>query len=184
MEKWKDAEGLKGIVKVSDQGRLWNVRKNKEIIPYDNGNRYKRFSIRVDGKDRRLYVHRVVAKAFIPNPHNLKEVNHIDCNPGNNKVSNLEWVSSSGNTQHAMKVGRFAPWGNAPKPIFATNGESCMYFETISQAERYFNSRHIVQVLKGQRKTVRGWTFRYMKGGDRDADRPWETERKAGSLPA
>lgn len=57
------------------------------------------------GKCRRLTIHRLVAKAFIPNPDNLTQVNHIDGNKENNYVGNLEWVSQARNIQHAFETG-------------------------------------------------------------------------------
>lgn len=57
--------------------------------------------------DKRLdkYVHRLVASHFIPNPHNKKVVNHIDCDRSNNHIDNLEWVTTKENLAHAMTVG-------------------------------------------------------------------------------
>jgi hypothetical protein len=57
------------------------------------------------GKCRRLTIHRLVAKAFIPNPNNYTQVNHIDGNKENNCIWNLEWVSQARNIQHAFETG-------------------------------------------------------------------------------
>jgi len=82
-------------------------RKGKELKPGAGGaNRaYLKAYFSVEGKQTSEYVHRLVAKAFIPNPDNLPEVNHIDGDPFNNNVSNLEWCTHSDNIQHAYDTG-------------------------------------------------------------------------------
>lgn len=67
-----------------------------------NTNRYKQVVIfNKDGTQSRWYVHRLVATYFIPNPENKPQVNHIDGNKHNNNCSNLEWVTSKENANHA-----------------------------------------------------------------------------------
>lgn len=60
---------------------------------------------RVFVNHKKIFVHRLVAEVFIPNPHNLPVVNHIDGNKQNNHVSNLEWVSVGENQSHAYRIG-------------------------------------------------------------------------------
>jgi len=71
-------------------------------------NTTEKYDIKVDltdktGKTRSMLLHRLMATAFIPNPENKSEVNHIDGNPSNNSVENLEWVTKAENTAHAVE---------------------------------------------------------------------------------
>lgn len=166
MEKWKAVEGYEGLYEISDNGNVRNVVTNKVLSQRGNGNGYIRIELWKDGKGCKFYVHRLVANAFIDNPNGKPEVNHIDGNRGNNKVDNLEWVTSSENTRHAIRNRQLIAWNNEPKAIVATsikNGET-ITFETISQAERELGTRHIVDVLKGRRKQAKGYVFEYRKG--------------------
>lgn len=169
MEIWKDVKGYEGLYSVSNKGRVKSHIKNRILSPQDNGVGYFKV-ILVGGK--RAYIHRLVADAFLPNPHNRTEVNHKDSNPSNNSVENLEWVSSSENSKHAVYKGSLCAWGNRAKPIEATSTENgkVLRFATISEAEKALGSRHITDVLKGKRHMCKGYTFRYIEGGDACAD--------------
>lgn len=95
----KIIENSKGY-RVSEDGRVFN-NQNKEM-KLDSSARYLRVQlICQDGTVKKESVHRLVAKAFIPNPENKPDVNHIDGNKLNNHVSNLEWVTKSENMVHA-----------------------------------------------------------------------------------
>ena len=74
-------------------------------------------------KVKHIGVHRLVALAFIPNPNNYKEVNHIDNNPQNNTVSNLEWCSRLQNEQHKWKTNYEVAYRGAMKGINKMNGK-------------------------------------------------------------
>ena len=74
-------------------------------------------SVGIDGS--RNYVHRLVAKYFIPNPNNLPCVNHKDGNKQNNRVDNLEWCTHSENTLHSFRTGlqKTNRWGKVRKYV-------------------------------------------------------------------
>lgn len=96
MELWKEIDNYSNYM-VSNYGRIMNT-KTGSILKGDK-QRYHRVQL---GKGNpKLSVHRLVADAFIPNPNNLPEVNHIDENKLNNYVGNLEWVTSAQNKQHS-----------------------------------------------------------------------------------
>lgn len=85
-----------GIAKENVNGR--RIMKRKTCL---SKNGYVYVTLKANGKNRNVTVHRIVAEAFIPNPNDLPEVNHIDGNKSNNSVWNLEWCSKSQNLKHA-----------------------------------------------------------------------------------
>lgn len=97
-EYWKDLNIEGGWYQISNLGRM---RKNTLVHPFVDKKGYHRVYIR-----RKCYsIHRLVAESFIPNPDNKEQVNHIDSNPRNNKVENLEWVTPSENILHSYYQG-------------------------------------------------------------------------------
>ena len=109
-ELWKSLEEYKGI-RVSSIGRIWKAanKSRKERIltefPKDRDG-YCRVSVqKLDGTWTSQPVHRLVAKAFIPNPDNKQAVNHIDGNRQNNRIENLEWVTPKENVIHSVRFG-------------------------------------------------------------------------------
>ena len=102
---------------ISDLGNVYcnlgkgNRNKNKtiplyKINPRITHNGYLRIYARQNstGKRKDLYIHRLVAKYFIPNPNNKKYVNHKNCIRSDNRVGNLEWVTAKENTDYTLKV--------------------------------------------------------------------------------
>lgn len=125
VERWKDIVGFVGIYQVSDLGRVRSLDRVATRGKVKQPLRGKILSTKVscnrkqpyltvvlcrNGRESTAYVHRLVARAFIPNPCRLREVNHKDTDKLNCKVGNLEWSSSSDNKKHAVANGvKFNP---------------------------------------------------------------------------
>ena len=117
-EGWRDIAGYEGLYQVSNLGRIKSLSK---VIMYRNGcarrypetilkdmkvgNGYRCVVLYINHIGRQMYVHRLVANAFIPNPLGLRDVNHIDGCKTNNNCKNLEWCTRSHNIKHAYELG-------------------------------------------------------------------------------
>ena len=178
-EIWKDVVGYEGLYQVSNLGRIKSKyrvitihekrgikeRPQKEIyvIPTKDKKGYYRTSMCVGNKHICPLVHRVVAQAFIPNPYNKKEINHIDGNKENNKVDNLEWVTHLENMQHASKNG-LMPKKLRARPVYKIkDGKILKRYISICEASRQekIHRASISSVARGKQKTCGGYEWRY-----------------------
>jgi hypothetical protein len=128
MEARKTIRGYEGLYEVSNTGNVYSLARVVGRIVHRYGKRYKsNFGVGEvelagtmvgkkrdypavtlygkEGRRKTITRHRLVALAFIPNPHNYKEVNHKDGDKENNNVSNLEWCTKSYNCKHAFDAG-------------------------------------------------------------------------------
>ena len=107
--KWKDIPNYIGLYSVSNLGEVKSLRFNRLLKPSPhNGTGYLRVSLTKEGVTKVFYVHRLVAEAFLPYENRL-EVNHIDGDKNNNRLSNLEWVTHHENVLHSHRNGLNKP---------------------------------------------------------------------------
>jgi hypothetical protein len=107
-EEWKDIDGFNGLYQVSTFGNIRsnsNQVKGKNMKPVTVGG-YLRVKLCKGDSKKPFFIHRIVANAFISNPDGNPQVNHIDLDKTNNRVSNLEWCTPSHNIRHSYANGR------------------------------------------------------------------------------
>lgn len=157
-EIWKPIEGFETAYHISNLGRVKRVahvdvytRKDSnkkvnryvadKIIKTRESEEYYEINLRYQNKSEFRRVHRMVATAFLPNPDNLPEVNHINGNKHDNRVENLEWCTSRENVQHSIKTGL----RKSRKHVDGTRKqircvETGQVFNTAKEAAAYFHT--------------------------------------------
>ena len=146
MEIWKDIENFEGLYQISNLGRVKSANRVVHVEDPKNHRKYdKHFpecikttnldtkgyvmvTLKKNGKTSRYRIHRLVANAFIPNPNNLPQVNHIDENKENNCVDNLEWCTNEYNIKYGTRISRIS---NKRKGISTHNSIKVKVFSTV-----------------------------------------------------
>lgn len=141
-----------------------SVSRFGKILKTSLSSGYPKVTLKQNGLVKHYRIHRLLAEHFLPNPSNLKEVNHKDGNRQNFSLDNLEWCTRSENENHAAKfLGKKykppSPESNF-KPVVRSDGVS---YKSVTEAAR-MNSRtvsSISMVLSGHNKTCNGFKFSY-----------------------
>lgn len=180
-ENWKPVVGYEALYEVSNLGNIRNTaywtryhkifkrkepREVKQETTYDG---YKRVHLSNKGELKGHAVHRLVAFAFIPNPNNLPQINHIDENPANNNVSNLQWCTGKENCNHGLHRQRIVEFQtNNPKrsvPVlqYDMKGNFIKEFPSTKEVERQLGirSEQISRVCKGKNHHAGGFKWKY-----------------------
>ena len=156
-EIWKPVVGFGGYYEVSNLGRVrsldgkkwngkvWCIKKGRILKLSRCTNDYLFVILSINNKKKQVLIHRLVAEAFIPNPENLPQVNHINENKTDNRVENLEWVTCkqnleySGNIEKMIKASKLK---SRPVVQYTLGGKFVADFESIMEAERVTGIRH------------------------------------------
>jgi hypothetical protein len=190
-EQWKPVLGFEDSYMVSNLGRIKSMYRQSRKPGLKNNpsvmlrpkimkqniqpTGYRIVQLSKSGRVKGLPVHRIIAMAFIPNPDNKPFINHIDANPSNNDLSNLEWCTQSENIQHAYNIGTKVPPSGGPKkfgkdnhvsrPVlqYSLSGEFIREWECVSQIQttHNFNRPNICKCCKGKINSAYGFVWKY-----------------------
>ena len=171
---------------ISTHGRVWSCKTNRFIKPVKSDvTGYLVVSMSYHGGCKNVFVHRLVAEMFIPNPYDLPVVRHLDGDPTNNVVWNLAWGTAKDNYEDSVRHGTARLFSDEDsekgcavtrRPVIAiseSNG-SQIWFPSQHDAARELNliQAHISECVKGHRKHTGGYSFVRAEGGDANADCP------------
>jgi hypothetical protein len=177
-EIWCEIKDFEGLYQVSNMGRVKSLKREvlgkmnstriifeKLLSDRDNGKGYRVLELYKDSKRYFKKVHRLVAEAFIPNPENKPEVNHIDTDKTNNCVTNLEWVTGKENSKHIYDAGK-KPMPNLNKKVYQLDeyGNIIATYDSAKEAAIAVGgskSEQVACVARGDKKSFKGTYWKY-----------------------
>lgn len=190
--RWKKygkiLSGYEGYYQISNKGKVKSlsrlikaknnfVTKERILKNQDNSRGYLRVELKVDNKKQKFFIHRLVAEHFIDKPEGCNVVNHLDCNPHNNNVENLEWTTLKGNTRYMQKLGRDKRTFTWIKKLTKTqrkvngkkvqgisiNGTKILNYEAVNEVKiDGFQPSCVSCCCNGKRLTHKGYVWRFI----------------------
>ena len=151
--KWKKIEGYEKY-SVSDTGLIRNENTGRYLAFSKDKDGYLHTSLSKNGVVKQFGVHRIVAKAFIPNPNGLATVDHKNGNKEDNNVSNLQWLSCADNLEKY--------WKNHRKPVVCLESGVAYPSAYHAAAELGLSPSHIAEVCHKKRKHEKHLHFAYL----------------------
>lgn len=172
---WKPIKGYENLYEVSDMGEIRSLDrispcgkgrchlfKSKVLTPSSNGKGYTFVRLAKNGINKKHYIHRLVAEAFIDNGNNYPIINHKDENRANNKVDNLEWCTYKYNSNYGNIKNKIANKCSIEIiQIFPDGKEKA--WKSAREVERQLGINHsnITACCKKKTKTAGGYKWRY-----------------------
>lgn len=173
MENWKSIVGYEGLYEVSNTGLVRSLNYNHtgmaKLLKPRNNRGYLVVVLCKDGIHKHMFVHRLVAEAFIPNPNKLETINHKDEDKTNNAAGNLEWLSWMDNSNYGTRNKRIAEANvnnlklSKQVQMFDKSGNVVKQFPSTQEAARQTGiaQSSIVTCCKGRIKSAGGYVWRY-----------------------
>lgn len=164
-EDWRPIAGFDGY-EVSNKGRVRSYKRGKVryLRLIESTDHYLRAQLyESDNVKRAIAVSRLVATAFIPNPLNLEQVNHINENVKDNRVENLEWCSPKYNSNYGTRAKRIADKLSKPVLQYTRDGTFIKRFKSASEAARRIKTAptSISSVCRGEHYTHKNYIWKY-----------------------
>lgn len=158
-EEWRNIKGYEGKYQVSNLGRVKSLNyrqtgKEKIMNPGLLRKGYLGICLCKNGKQIPVKIHRLVAETFLPNPNNLPVINHIDENPANNRIDNLEFCTIKYNVDYSLakQIGQFK------------NGKLVKVYNALNDTKKDgFMASAVCLCCKGKRNQHHGYEWKYLK---------------------
>ena len=147
----KDIKGYEGLYAVTSCGKVYSYKRKRFLKPTDNGHGYLYVGLIKDGQRKMCRVNRLVAEAYIPNPDNLSDVDHIDNDKTHNYVNNLQWITHRDNNRKSH---------NKPILQYKLDGEFVREWDSTTAVGKEV-VKGINHCLKGRNKTAYGYVWKY-----------------------
>lgn len=180
-EKWCPVYGYEGLYEVSNFGNVRSVdrrvcdknakriltRKVKGRVLKPSSNKSKQGYLFVflckNGTPKRFYLHRLVARAFIPNPLNLPYINHKDENPQNNSADNLEWCTQVYNINYGQRAHKYSKSRMIPILQIGKDGRTVAEWESAKTAGSAlgFHAGTLTNACRGKIRSYKGFLWKY-----------------------
>ena len=171
MEKWKPVEGYEDYYLVSNMGRIKSLCRGIILKPVLKKSGYLGILFCTkNGKRKNMKIHRLVAKAFLPNPQNKPQVNHKNEDKRDNRSVNLEWVTAKENCNYGTRTERIVKTNKKRGNYKAWRHSACMCVETgeifnsQTDAAKKYNTMatHVSLCCRETWRVTRGLHFRFI----------------------
>ena len=147
----RDVKGYEGLYGITSCGKVWSYKRQKFLKPYYDTNGYLQVSLYKNGNHKVIRIHKLVAEAYIPNPDNLPQVDHIDNDKNHNYINNLQWLTGRDNVRKG---------NNIPILQYDLDGNFIREWECAADVGKEVKG-NICHCLKGKYKQAYGYIWKY-----------------------